>query len=781
MKTIVLKIIRFIIGIILIIFCANEVSSQELTQSIRGKVVDEDSQMPLFGANLLIAGTNPPLGASTNIHGEFSFGKLAVGRYNIIIQYIGYETKTVNNVLLISGKEVVLHIELTESVVNLDEVVVTGKRNPTESINQLAVVSARSFTVEETRRFAGSMNDPARMASSFAGVAASPSGTNDIIVRGNSPRGMLWRLEGIEVPNPNHFAEEGGSGGGISIFNGTTLGNSDFFTGAFPAEYGNAYSGVFDIRLRNGNNQNREYSIQAGFLGIDCTLEGPFQKGKQSSYLLNYRYSTLAIFNALGINLVGDAVPEFHDLTFKVRVPTKKAGLFSLFGIGGISKVHEEDDSFRNDFRTDMAALGLTNTYFINEKTFIKSYIAYTGSKNIWDYQKPDETNAYFTRATEDFIYQTTKVSVNLNRKFNARNMLKAGATYNYLRYDLFSNRYDEQLNKLITEIDQTGTTALLQSYVNWKHRFNDKLTLVTGIHSMYFFLNSNYTIEPRLGLKWQFNPSQAISFGFGIHSKMESLSTYFVQQIQTDSLAFQPNRNLDFTKAQHYIVGYESMLSENLFLKVEIYYQYLFNVPVEDSNTSTFSVINYGHGYTDRKLVNTGTGRNIGMELTLEKYFAQNYFFLITISLFDSKYKAPNATVRNTRYNGNFILNVLGGKNFVLGNTRKRILGLSLRGSWAGGQRTTPIDITQSEIEGFTVRKEQDAFTEQWDDYLRIDFKISLSRNRNKATHTIELDIQNITNTLNTIGDYYDTDAGQIETFTQMGIVPVFNYRVEF
>jgi len=487
------------------------------------------------------------------------------------------------------------------------------------------------------------------------------------------------------------------------------------------------------------------------------------------------------MFNALGINLVGDAVPEFQDLTFKVQVPTKKAGMFSLFGIGGISKVHEKDDSFRNDFKTDMATVGLNNTYFINKKTFIRSHIAYTGSKNNWIYKKPDESNYYNTQANEDFIYQTTKVSVNLNRKFNARNMLKAGVTYNYLRYDLFSEHYDEQLNKLITEIDQTGTTAMLQSYVNWKHRFNDKLTLVSGIHSMYFFLNNNYTIEPRLGLKWQFNPSQAINFGFGIHSKMESLSTYFVQQIQMDGLAFQPNRNLDFTKAQHYIVGYENMLSENLFLKVEIYCQYLFNVPIEDSDTSTFSVINYGHGYSDRKLVNTGTGRNIGMELTLEKHFAQNYFFLITISLFDSRYKAPNATVRNTRYNGNYILNVLGGKNFVLGNTRKRILGLSLRGSWAGGQRSTPIDITQSEMEGYTVRKEQDAFTEQWDDYLRIDFKISLTRNRKKATHTIELDIQNITNTLNIIGDYYDTDAGQIETFTQMGIVPVFNYRVEF
>ena len=776
-----MKIIALITGVIFIIFCTNDVGSQELTQSIRGKVVDKDSQMPLFGANLLIEGSDPLVGTTTNINGEFSFGKLEVGRYNIIIYYVGYEKKTISNVLLNSGKEAVLFIELTESVVNLNEVVITGKRNPGESINQLATVSARSFTVEETRRFAGSMNDPSRMASSFAGVAASPSGTNDIIIRGNSPRGVLWRLEGIEIPNPNHFAEEGASGGGISIFNGTTLGNSDFFTGAFPAEYGNAYSGVFDIRLRNGNDQRREYSIQAGLLGTDCTLEGPFIKGKSSSYLLNYRYSTLAIFNGLGINLVGDAVPEFQDLTFKVRVPTKKAGVFSLFGIGGISKVYEEDDSFRNDFRTGMAAIGLSNTYFINEKTFIKSYFAYTGSKNIQNFRKPDEINYYHTKAIDDFICQAAKTSVNINWKFNSRNMVKAGIIYSYLRYDLFSEQYDEELDKLVTEIDQTGTTALLQSYVNWKYRFNEELTLVTGIHSMYFFLNGNHTVEPRLGLKWQFNPSQAVSLGFGIHSKIESLSTYFVQQEQIGGIVYMPNEGLDFTKAQHYVIGYENMLTENLFLKVETYYQYLFDVPVEDSDTSTFSVINYGHGYTNRILVNTGTGRNAGVEITLEKYFAKNYYFLVTSSFFDSRYKAPDGTVRNTRYNGNYVLNVLGGKDFVLGKTRKRILSLSVRGSRAGGQRTTPIDIMQSETKGFTVRKEQDAFTGQWDDYMRIDFKISLTFNRKKATHTIELDIQNVTNTLNTIGDYYDTESGSIETITQMGIVPVFNYRVEF
>jgi len=760
----------------------NNICAQESSQSIRGRVIDKDSQMPLFGASLIIAESDPQIGTIIDEDGEFNFGKLPVGRYNVIIYYLGYETNMISNVLLGSGKEAVLNIELTESVINLEEVVVNGKKHKSEVINQMSTVSARTFTVEETRRYAGSISDPARMASAFAGVAGDPSGNNEIIVRGNSPRGMLWRLEGIEIPNPNHFAEEGSTGGPISILNGTTLDNSDFFTGAFPAEYGNAYSGVFDISLRNGNNQRREHSIQAGLMGLDATIEGPFSKTNQSSYLLNYRYSTLAMFNALGIDIVGDAVPKFQDLTFKINVPTKNMGVFSLFGIGGISSIHEEDDSFWNDFRTDMGVVGLNNTYFINEKTYIKSYIAYTGTKNVWTYKEPEEANNFYTKATEDFTYQTTKGSVNLNQKFNARNLLKAGITYNYLRYDLYSDLYDNEVNQLIPDVNESGTTSLLQSYINWKHRFNDKLTLITGLHSMYFALNSNYTIEPRIGLKWQFKKSQAFSFGFGIHSKMESLSTYFAQQLQEDGTYIRHNEDLNFTKAQHYVLGYENMLSQNLFLKVELYYQYLFDVPIEDNDTSTLSAINYSYGYTDRNLVNNGTGRNVGMELTLEKYFSRNYFFLFTTSLYDSKYKAADGKVRDTRYNGNYVLNLLGGKDFILGkDNKKRILSLNLRGSWAGGQRSTPIDITKSEFEGYTQRNEQLAFSEQWEDYLRFDFKVSLTRNRKKASHTIELDIQNVTNRLNIVGDYYDSDSGEIETFTQLGIVPILNYRVEF
>ena len=771
-----------IIGFLFTIALIGESCGQEITQSIRGRVIDKDTQIPLPGANLVIAGSDPQIGTTTNENGEFNFGRLPVGKYNITVFYVGYEMITVRNVLLKSGKQTILTIALTEAVQNLNEIVITDQLNKSEAVNKMATVSVMKFNVAAMDHYAGTINDAARVVSSFAGVAMNPSGANDIIIRGNSPRGMGWRLEGLDIPNPNHYAEEGSSGGGLSILNAAVLANSDFFTGAFPAQYGNAYSGVFDMRLRNGNNQEREYSVQAGFVGLDATFEGPFSKKKPVSYLVNYRFSSLAMIRTLGINLVGDAIPYFQDLTFKINAPTKHLGNFSFFGIGGISKIHEKENTFTNDYETDMGVIGVKNLYFFNKSTYLQTIVAYTASRNLWDYQQPDSADVFTTRAKDDLVYQTPKISLLFNKKFSATNLLNVGFVSSFTSYNLLSYRFDYVEEELLPELDQNGFTTLLEAYINWKHRFNKDVTLITGLHSMYLLLNGNYSLEPRLGLKWQFTPSQSLNIGIGLHSKMEPLSTYYAQQIMPDNLPWLPNEDLDFLKAAHFVIGYENMLNENLFLKVELYYQYLFRVPVENSDTSSFSVLNYNFGYTNRSLVNEGTGRNIGLEITLEKYFSRNYYYMVTLSLFDSRYKAGDGIMRNTRYSNNHILNLMGGKDFHLGKgLKKRVLGINLKGTWAGGQRTTPVHVQQSVKEGYTVRNEKNAFSEQWPDFLRFDFKVYLSRNRKRATHTIEIDVQNITNQLNVIGDYYDTETGKVETITQMGIVPILNYRVEF
>ncbi len=767
-----------VLFLILLLLVNGFVYAQQLRQSIRGRVIDRDSKTPLIGVNLVMKDSDPAIGTITDNEGNFKFEKLPIGRYDIQAFYLGYEPGFVNNLLINAGKELVLTIELAESVEELEEIIVKSDKQKGEVINEMATVSARSFSVEETKRYAGSYNDPARMAASYAGVTGDPSGNNDIVIRGNSPRGLLWRLEGIEIPNPNHFADEGASGGPIGILNSNMLRNSDFFTGAFPAEYGNAYSGVFDINLRKGNNENREYSFMAGLLGLDCSVEGPFVKGKDASYLLNYRYSTLAMLNGIGIDIAGDAVPEFQDLAFNINLPTKKAGMFSLFGIGGLSKLIEEDFDYKNNFSAGMAVVGLSHTYFIDNNTFIKSTLATTGSINDWSYFER-HNNSFINEANEDFTYRTAKASFSLNRKFDARNTVKIGFIYSNLNFDLQAEDFDFVENRMQTIVQQSGSTDLIQSFATWKHRLGSDFTILGGVHYMRFMLNDNYSVEPRLGFTWQVGRKHTISGGFGLHSKVETITSYFANtNPASDDLEY-GNKNLDLSKANHYVFGYQYRLTPNLIFKTELYYQDLYDVPVSKDTLDSFSALNYSSGFTDRLMKNNGNGYNYGAEITLEKYFSDNYYFMLTSSVFESKYKGSDNVLRNTKYNGNYVFNLLGGKEFKL--KKDKAISVSVRASWAGGLRYTPIDLEQSIAEQETIRDNTKIFENKRDDFVRIDLKIRYRKNRKKTTRQWEIDIQNITNNLNVAGDYFSTGKQSINTWTQLGIIPVLSYRIEF
>jgi len=278
----------FILFILSISF-SNSFAQNNYTQTIRGTVIDKSSQSPLIGASIILMNSDPLIGTITDIDGKFRLENIPVGRQGITISYLGYNTIALPGLNLTSGKELVLTIELEENITSLSKVVITAEQRKDIAINEMATVSARSFTVEETERYAGSLGDPSRMVSNFAGVSMTNDSRNDIIIRGNSPSGLLWRLDGIEIPNPNHFGAFGTTGGPVSMLNNNLLTNSDFITSAFPAEYGNAMSGVFDLKMRHGNNEKREYVGQIGFNGFELGAEGPFKKGSRASYLANYR------------------------------------------------------------------------------------------------------------------------------------------------------------------------------------------------------------------------------------------------------------------------------------------------------------------------------------------------------------------------------------------------------------------------------------------------------------------------------------------------------------
>jgi hypothetical protein len=778
--------------LILSIVCKVSVS-QNYTQTLKGTVVNKDTKAPLWGASVIVLNISPLIGILTDSTGIFKLKNVPVGRHTIKVTCIGYDDLTLPEILVSTGKELVLNIEMQEKVTSMKAITIKADKTKDKPINAMATVSARSFNVEETGRYAACINDPARMAQSFAGVASNGDETNEIIVRGNSPQGLLWKLEGIEIPNPNHFSNgEGDSGGGVSMLSNNMLSNSDFYTGAFPAEYGNALSGVFDINLRKGNTEKHEYAFQFGVLGMEASVEGPFSKEDKGSYLISYRYSTLDFLYKIGVNVAGNIVPKYQDAQFNFYFPTKKAGKFNLWGIGGTdndantpvkdsSKWQSYKDILNYNDIHKTGVIGLTHLYSLKDnKTYIKSVAAVSYEKNISTEDTLDNNYLLHPISRDTFGYVVSRISILLNHKFNSKNILRTGIIYGNYNYSLSAKELDPTLGNLKFLMNAKGNTGLAEYYLQWQHRASENFTINTGLHSMYFLLNDKYSIEPRLGLKWQFNNIMALNAGIGIHSRIESISNYMTEVISPNGSILNPNTDLDYTRAFHAVLGYDYSIREDLHLKIETYYQYLFDVPVQDT-VSSYSVLNDVGGINDMTLVNKGTGYNYGVDMTLEKFFTKSYYLMLTSSLYQSKYMGSDGVLRNTFFDGNYIFNALGGKEIKIGKNKNNIFNINMRIIWKGGNRLTPIDMQRSIQEDQTVYFDNRAFEINGPDYFRIDLQLSYRKNKPKYSWIISLDFENLTNRLNVYNEYFDKDTKQIEKNYNLGILPILNFKVEF
>lgn len=781
---------------ILISFLIQFVFSQELTQTIRGTVLDKQTQSPLPGAVISILNTIPFTATTTDENGKFRFDNVLLGRKQLKISLISYKEKA-QTVVLTTGKETVLSIELEESAVQGAEIVVTAEVDKTKTNNKMATVSSRVFSTEEANRYAGSRGDPARMAANFAGVSGANDSRNDIIIRGNSPLGILWRLNGLDIPNPNHFGSMGSSGGPISILNNNTLDNSDFMTGAFPADYGNATAGVFDLKMRTGNNEKYEFLGMVGFNGFELGAEGPFSKKKKNgSFMVNYRYSTLSIFKYIGLDFgTGSAVPQYQDITFKVDLPTNKMGKFTVWGIGGLSyaELLQSQQSKDNNlygysgrdtyFRSNVGAGGVSHTYLINGSSYVKTNIGVSGQYNGIRSDRVDTSTSPVTvRPEYRNTSYTTRYSGNFtyNKKFNSRNFINAGI-YADVYNTTFIDSIDSDGKGFVTLRNYKGQTALTRGFIQWKHSFSERFSANIGFTYQYLLLNNSQSPEPRLGLKYELNKKQSFSFGAGLHSQVQPLYVYFATANLGKGQVVETNRNLDFTKAAHAVLAYDVNLFNSVRIKTELYYQYLYSVPVK-IRKDYFSTANLGADFNSPNvdsLVNNGTGENYGIELTLEKFYSKGYYFLVTASLFDSKYTGSDGVYRNTAFNGNYVLNALAGKEFKI--KEKHILALDIKVTYAGGKRYVPIDIAKSIAYQDEVRDASVAYNPQYDPYFRIDIKPSYKLNTKRFTHELSVDIQNVTKHNNIFQEQYDLNTQTIKTDYQLKFFVIPQYRLTF
>jgi hypothetical protein len=754
--------------------------AQQPTQIIKGRVIDTESQQPVIGANVIITSMNPITGGATDAEGHFRIEKVPIGRHSLKITSIGYDDAFLQEVNVGSGKEVELNIKLTESFKSLNEVVIKAQTENGAPLNDMVSVSGRSFTVDQTKRFAASVNDPARMALSFAGVATNDDGSNQIIIRGNSPKGLLWRMEGVEIPNPNHFASEGSSGGGISALSANVLSNSDFLTGAFPAEYGNATSGVFDLKLRKGNNEKREYAMQAGVLGLDFAAEGPIGTKGGASYLANYRYSTLSILNKIGLNIAGDASTDFQDGAFKIHIPYDEKSIVTIWGMGGLSTSKTDDEESKEVFKSNRGIVGVNYLRYLNSKSYLENIVSYSATLQTDEYFDKERQ----TSQSQNFNNQALRISSLYNYKLNARNTIRLGVIINHLDFNLYDRNNEDGPVKV--DVDQKGNTQLFQAYAQWKARLAPTVTMNLGVHGMLLGLNNQRSIEPRAGLKWAVAPKSTISFGAGLHSKTESISTYFAQVNTADGKTSLLNKNLKLMKSAHMVAGYELRPSASWRIMAETYYQHHYHVPIGPAHTTTpyllfNSQLNEVDGFGSDTLTSDGKGRSYGVELTVEKSLTNGIYFMSTTSLYQSKYTARDGVERDSRFNGQFVQNILAGKEWKVGRNRTNIFAANVKLLAAGGNRITPIDIEKSRMAGHTVHDWSRSYSEQLPHYFRTDVRISYTKNKRRTTSTISLDIQNVTNRLNAFNQTYDVKNDRVRNTTQTGLLPVLNYRLEF
>ncbi|WP_266366378.1 TonB-dependent receptor [Tellurirhabdus rosea] len=774
------------------LLAARPVHAQSLTQTVRGTVLDQSLQTPIPGATVVVLNTEPLQGATTDSDGTFRIGGVRAGRQSFRISFVGYKDRVLSNVVVDTGKELVLSIQLEETMIQMAEVNVRPTIEKDKPLNDMATVSARTFSVEETQKFAAAVNDPGRMATAFAGVVGADDGGNQIVIRGNSPNGLLWRMEGVEIPNPNHFSGLGTAGGGISILSAQLLANSDFMTGAFPAEYGNALSGVFDLRLRKGNNAKAEHTIQAGVLGLDVSSEGPFSKHYKGSYLFNYRYSTLGILSKIGVP-VGSGLQVFQDLSFNVYLPTNKLGNFTVFGFGGLSSdgiaakkdssAWESDfDRYTDKFISNTGAAGVTHSLNLNRRAFLRTVVLASGFRQGYRSEYFDEQYRASERTNESFTVQKRIISSTLTYKFNPKHTLRAGLIGAQLSYDLNRKGWDEDLDRQVQQVRTNNQTYTLQSFAQWNYRPTEQLTFNAGLHYLGLSLNNAQALEPRGSVRWAFTPKQSLSLGYGLHSQMQNIATYFVQIPGSTDLEGSPNQNLKFTKSHHLVLGYDWLLNDHLRVKAETYYQSLFNIPISADKRDAFALVNSFDGLVFDPLTNRGRGRNYGAELTLEQFMHNGLYFLWSSSVYESKYKGSDNIWRDTRFNGNFATSFLAGKEITTGETglfRRSIIGLNLKLSYYGGYRTTPIDVAASQEKGETVYIDRLTFSEQLPDYFRTDVRFSWKKNRPQSTRTWSLDIQNVSNRQNVYGRYFDAKSGSVKTFYGVPLIPVLSYRV--
>lgn len=778
---------RFITALFSIIFLQflSAIAGDEVqyVQTIKGNVVNSKNLQPIVGASIVVVDTK--LGAYSNKDGNYKISNVPIGRYSVKISAVGYEPR-IFNILLTSGRETVLNVQLNEDVVRMQELVVSEKKANFLPINESVIVSATEFSIDDVQRFAGSRMDPARMAQNFAGVLGANDTRNDIIIRGGSPIELLWRIDGLDIPNPNHFATQGATGGPVGAINTMLLDNSDFLTGAFPAEYYDKNSGVFDLRFRQGNKDQYEYYGQFGFNGFELGAEGPlpFSAG---SFISSYRYSFLGLLEAMGINFGFSGIPKYQDFAFKTDLTNFGNHQLSLTGIWGTSDIHikqsEVEDVYTGDQDiingTDFLGLALNWTYLISDKLFLKTMAGTSLSqfRTYIDSITTDENNKvlaltpwFDTKSDENF--HTIK-SV-LNYSPSKSHFIKFGAEYRYKFFNFDEKRLTPSDDGNYYALNANDNTNQFFAFFDWNYRISTKLSTTFGLASNYLQVSNKTYFDPRASIKYNFTDNHSINLGFGVNHQSLPLTIYYQSEF---------NKSLESMRSIHYVLGYNWLMNEDMIFKIETYFKDMSKIPVDYAKSSSFSLLNsganFGRVFAADSLISNGVGRTYGAELTFIKHFTNHYYITSTLSYVRQQYKGSDDIWRWGAFDNQFIFNILAGYEWVI--SPSFAIEFAGRYTIAGGSPYTPIDIDKSNKFSETYYLDKQAFSLRNPNYQRMDVRIDFRDNYKSFAIISYISIENLLNQQNVLMRIWDKKNQKEKVINQLGIFPIGGLRIEF
>ncbi len=771
---------RYVYLLVLLLSAFSLSAQSSPTQTVRGKVLEAGTKAPLAGAAVELIGFDS--GTVTDEQGQFVFREVPVGRYELRVTFLGYAPFILAEVLVESGKEVVLELELRPKPRALDAVEVTASRSDIQVVQPLGV---KTMTIEQVRRFPASYYDPARLASAYAGVVNTNDQANGMSIRGHSPDHMAWQLEGLQILNPNHTPNAGTfadratmNSGGVNALSAQLLATSHLYTGAFPAAYGNALSGVMDMRLRAGNNQRHEFTLQAGLIGLDVAAEGPFSDKSEASFLVNYRYSTVGLLTEAGVNFGEEAI-NFQDLSFNLVFPGKRGRKFTLFGLGGISsnlfdgqtdpELRESDkDLFNIDFRSNMGAAGATWTQPVGSHGL---WFAAAGVSAV-DQERYSEALLPSLNAElpADFLEDDDRLRLISGHTYFRQRL--SGGHQAQVGVQARSFEHLDQLPTASSE-EQVQTEAILTPYLSMGGPLQARVSYQLGLRLPAYLQSGATFLEPRASLRVQVAPQHQLTLGYGLHSQMTS--PYFRQFGQLAPI-----------RSHQGALGYEWQLQPALSFKAEAFYHYLFDAPVLGLNGggafTTLNELSSWSWLTGAILEEKAEGRNYGLELSLEQLLTKGYYYLTNFTLYQAQFALPGEDSQPGRYDGRFIFNAIAGKEWRKERPGKHIRtwGVNVRLNYLGGFRELPIDEGASEAARYTRFDFSAGYTETLPDFFRTDLRIYLKKSREKYSSTLALDVQNVTNQENAAFSYYDILTSRVEQRYQLSLIPILTYRVE-